>query len=51
MEEHGVTAPLSVEVMSDDLDVLPLEQAAKEVASGTRSVLWRAMWQSPVYSS
>ncbi len=39
LTEHGVTAPLSVEVMSDELDALPPAEAAQMVAVGTRMVL------------
>jgi sugar phosphate isomerase/epimerase len=46
LAEHGVNAPLSVEVMSDELDSIPPVQAARAVAVGTRSVLWKAAWQS-----
>jgi sugar phosphate isomerase/epimerase len=37
--DRGVTAPLSVEVMSDALDTLPAVQAALAVARGSRKVL------------
>ena len=39
LSSHGVQAPLSVEVMSDELDALPPVAAAVQVADGTRSVL------------
>lgn len=38
-EEKGITAPLSIEVMSDELDAMPTMQAAQIVADGTRSTL------------
>jgi sugar phosphate isomerase/epimerase len=43
LEEHGVQAPLSVEVISDELDAMPALEAARDVAQGTRSVLWRTV--------
>ena len=46
LTQHGVQAPLSVEIMSDELDAMPAVQAAQKAASATRSVLWEAMWQS-----
>src|ERR1700683_728325 len=39
MNNHGVTAPLAVEVMSDELDALPPATAAGALADGVRSVL------------
>ena len=39
LAEHGVRAPLSVEVMSDELDDLSPETAARLVADGTKEVL------------
>ena len=39
LTDHGVRAPLSVEVMSDELDALPPAEAARQVADGTRSML------------
>jgi sugar phosphate isomerase/epimerase len=39
LAEHGVRAPLSVEVMSDELDDLTPETAARLVADGTREFL------------
>ncbi|HSW80366.1 MAG TPA: sugar phosphate isomerase/epimerase [Candidatus Saccharimonadales bacterium] len=41
LEEYGVSAPLSVEVMSDELDALEPAQAALETAVGARYVLWQ----------
>lgn len=37
--DHGIRAPLSVEVMSDRLDELSPYDAARQVADGTRAVL------------
>lgn len=42
LSDHGVTAPLSVEVMSDELDNLPPRTAALKVANATRDVLKQA---------
>lgn len=41
LSTHGVKAPLTVEVMSNQLDSIAPIQAAAEVARGTRSMLWR----------
>jgi sugar phosphate isomerase/epimerase len=46
LELHGVSCPLSVEVMSDDLDKLPPAEATTQVADAARSVLRKAKWQS-----
>jgi len=35
----GTTAPVSVEVMSDELDELPVQTAAERLATATRRVL------------
>jgi len=40
ISKHGVHAPLSVEIMSDDLETMPVIDAAQAVAYGTREVLW-----------
>jgi sugar phosphate isomerase/epimerase len=37
----GTTAPVSVEVMSDELDDLPVQTAAERLATATRRVLSR----------
>ena len=37
----GTTAPVSVEVMSDELDDLPVQTAAERLATATRHVLSR----------
>lgn len=39
LQSHGVAAPLSVEVMSDELDALTPNEAARRVADGVRQVL------------
>lgn len=39
LQNHGVEAPLSVEVMSDELDELAPHEAARQVAEGVRTVL------------
>lgn len=39
LEEHGVTAPLSVEVLSDEVHALPAAEAARRAMECTRRVL------------
>lgn len=42
LQAHGIDAPLSVEVMSDELDALAPVEAARRVADGVRLVLGKA---------
>lgn len=42
LADHGVTAPLCVEVISDDLARLPIAEAAASTAAATRAVLAQA---------
>jgi sugar phosphate isomerase/epimerase len=46
LARHGVSCPVSVEVMSDDLDELPPLEAADQAANDARTVLQKATWQS-----
>jgi sugar phosphate isomerase/epimerase len=39
LEAYGITAPLSIEVMSDELDAMPPPLAAQKVAQSTKEVL------------
>ncbi|GHE77193.1 IolI protein [Amycolatopsis deserti] len=47
LREHGVTAPVSVEVFSDDLDALPAADAARLAFDAGTDVLDRAGYPAP----
>ncbi|MFD4253368.1 sugar phosphate isomerase/epimerase family protein [Amycolatopsis thermoflava] len=50
LRDRGVTAPVSVEVFSDDLDARPAADAARLAFAAGAGVLDRAGWEAPTWT-